>query len=54
MFDSFTSAGNFTTTTASPRIFIGTPFNFDAGGDNDPSTSKIVVYTACSGTAGQT
>lgn len=54
VFDSFTGAGAVTTTTGSPRTFMGMPVNLDGAAGNDPAISKAVVYLAYTGTAAQT
>ncbi len=54
VFDSFTNATNLTTTTGSPRTFMGTGFNVDGAGGSNPVISKLTVYLAYTGTVAQT
>lgn len=54
VFDSFTGATTYTSTSSSPRTFIGLPFNLDAAAGSNPSISRITFYLAYNGTASQT
>lgn len=44
VFDSFTGAGNYTTTTGSPRTYMGMPIAVSAAGGANPTISKVTVY----------
>lgn len=54
VFDSYTGADSYTTTTGTPRTFMGMPFNVDAAGGANPSISQITFYLAYTGTSAQT
>lgn len=54
VFDSFTGATNYTTTTGSPRTFMGLPFSASNAGGANPTITKMTVYLAYNGTAAQT
>lgn len=54
VFDSFTGATAYTTTTGSPRTFMGMPFNLDGAAGSDPAITRITFYLAYTGAAAQT
>lgn len=54
VFDSFTDAESYTTTTGTPRTYMGMPFDLASTAGNNPSITKITAYLAYTGTAAQT
>lgn len=53
VFDSFTGATSYTTTTGVPRTYMGMPIDLDAAAGSNPSITSMVVYLAYSGTTAQ-
>jgi len=54
VFDSFTGANAYTTTSSSPRTFMGLPINVDGAAGSNPSITRITFYLAYTGTVSQT
>lgn len=54
VFDSYTDAESYTTTSGTPRTYMGMPIDLASVAGNNPSITKITAYLAYTGTAAQT